>query len=114
MKTHMVSNINSFLDKSIDLNYAELAAYLLSCLYNFGSISIRCSSIIVHIYAVFYFFIINLMLCLSPQVSNNVNKLAIPRIGCGLDGLVWQKVKDLLQEVFKDTRIEIIVYNYMP
>lgn len=50
----------------------------------------------------------------SRQLKNDVCKLAIPRIGCGLDGLVWQKVKDLLQEVFKNTPIEIIVYNYVP
>lgn len=50
----------------------------------------------------------------SRQLKNDVYKLAIPRIGCGLDGLVWQKVKDLLQEVFKNTPIEIIVYNYVP
>ncbi|XP_039963168.1 ADP-ribose glycohydrolase OARD1 isoform X1 [Bactrocera tryoni] len=48
------------------------------------------------------------------MLKNEIYKLAIPRIGCGLDGLVWQKVKDSLQEVFKDTPIEILVYNYVP
>lgn len=46
--------------------------------------------------------------------QNSVKKLAIPRIGCGLDGLAWNKVKDQLEEVFKDVDIEIKVYNFVP
>lgn len=46
------------------------------------------------------------------QVSNGVNKLAMPRIGCGLDGLNWDKVKELLSEIFANQPIEIIIYNY--
>ena len=38
----------------------------------------------------------------------------MPRIGCGLDGLQWNKVRDILLEVFADVPIEIIVYNYVP
>ncbi|XP_036335617.1 ADP-ribose glycohydrolase OARD1 [Rhagoletis pomonella] len=48
------------------------------------------------------------------MLEHGVNNLAIPRIGCGLDGLVWPKVKDLLKEVFKEVSIEIVVYNYVP
>ena len=32
--------------------------------------------------------------------ADGVTTLAIPRIGCGLDGLVWRDVRALLQEVF--------------
>lgn len=46
--------------------------------------------------------------------KNSVQKLAIPRIGCGLDGLIWKKVKDQLGEVFKDVDIDITVYNFAP
>lgn len=46
--------------------------------------------------------------------KNNVQKLAIPRIGCGLDLLVWEKVKDQLEEVFKNVDVEINVYNFVP
>lgn len=38
--------------------------------------------------------------------------MALPRIGCGLDGLEWDKVKDMLHEVFGDESVEIVVYNY--
>lgn len=36
-------------------------------------------------------------------------KLAIPLLGCGIDGLEWSKVKDIIQDVFEDTDIEILV-----
>lgn len=36
-------------------------------------------------------------------------KLAMPRIGCGLDKLEWSKVKAIIGEVFADTDVEILV-----
>ena len=39
----------------------------------------------------------------------NVTKLAMPKIGCGLDKLQWEKVKEIIEEEFKDIDIEIIV-----
>lgn len=36
-------------------------------------------------------------------------KLAMPRIGCGLDRLQWDKVKVIIEEVFADTDVEILV-----
>lgn len=41
----------------------------------------------------------------------DVKRLLMPRIGCGLDRLKWDKVKDILTNVFKDTEIEILVFN---
>lgn len=38
-----------------------------------------------------------------------VKKVAMPRIGCGLDRLQWDDVKFHLQDVFKDTELEILV-----
>lgn len=38
-----------------------------------------------------------------------VKKIAMPRIGCGLDRLDWQDVEPLIREVFADTDIEIMV-----
>lgn len=35
--------------------------------------------------------------------------LAIPKIGCGIDGLEWSKVQDILIEVFGDTDMTILV-----
>lgn len=40
----------------------------------------------------------------------NITKLAMPRIGAGLDKLSWGKVKDVIEDVFADTDIDIIVY----
>ncbi|XP_023303271.2 ADP-ribose glycohydrolase OARD1 isoform X1 [Lucilia cuprina] len=46
--------------------------------------------------------------------SNNVHKLAIPRIGCGIDGLEWDKVSSELNGVFNKEDLEIVVYNFVP
>ena len=37
--------------------------------------------------------------------------LAIPRIGCGIDMLDWEDVKDILEEIFGGTDIKILVVN---
>lgn len=42
-------------------------------------------------------------------VANKINKIAMPQIACGLDMLSWNKVRDIIQEVFEDTNIKIIV-----
>lgn len=39
----------------------------------------------------------------------NVKKIAMPRIGCGLDRLNWDDVEPMIQEVFKDLDVEIMV-----
>lgn len=36
-------------------------------------------------------------------------KLAMPKIGCGLDKLSWDKVYDIICEVFEDMDIEIVI-----
>ena len=42
-------------------------------------------------------------------IENNVHKIAMPVIGCGLDRLQWDKVSEIIKEVFKNTDIEILV-----
>ncbi len=39
----------------------------------------------------------------------DVTKLAIPYIGCGLDRLRWDEVRDLIEDVFENSDIEILV-----
>lgn len=39
----------------------------------------------------------------------DVDKLAIPKIGCGLDRLNWDQVYDIICEVFEDMDVEIVV-----
>lgn len=41
--------------------------------------------------------------------NKNIKKLVMPKIGCGLDRLSWDKVEPMIQEVFKDLDIEIVV-----
>lgn len=41
--------------------------------------------------------------------DNNINKIAMPLIGCGLDNLRWSEVSKIVQDVFQDTDIEILV-----
>ena len=37
--------------------------------------------------------------------------IAMPKIGCGLDKLEWTEVEKIIRDVFKDTDIEIVVYE---
>ena len=39
----------------------------------------------------------------------NIQKLAMPKIGCGLDKLEWSKVSDIIKNIFKDTDVEFLV-----
>lgn len=41
---------------------------------------------------------------------NKIRKIAMPMIGCGLDGLNWNIVRTIIQDVFKDSEVlEILV-----
>lgn len=42
-------------------------------------------------------------------LKENITKIVMPKIGCGLDQLNWNDVKRLLFETFEDTDIEIFV-----
>ncbi|KAL6053463.1 Macro domain [Balamuthia mandrillaris] len=42
---------------------------------------------------------------------HGVKQLALPRLGCGLDGLRWPNVSRILQDVFKDCPIHVRVYS---
>lgn len=41
--------------------------------------------------------------------ANNIHKVAMPLIGSGLDKLQWDKVSKIIQDVFENTDIEILV-----
>ena len=45
----------------------------------------------------------------SICLNNNITKIAMPKIGCGLDKLQWGNVSDLIKDIFEDTDIEILV-----
>ncbi len=38
-----------------------------------------------------------------------ITKIAMPKIGCGLDRLEWETVKRMIQYIFADTDVEIFV-----
>ena len=39
----------------------------------------------------------------------DIKRVAMPIIGCGLDRLKWDKVSEIIKEIFKDTEIEILI-----
>lgn len=51
----------------------------------------------------------SLILMKEHMVVSGFTKLAIPKIGCGIDGLDWSIVKDMIIQVFEGTDIEILV-----
>ena len=38
-----------------------------------------------------------------------ITKVAMPTIGCGLDGLQWNKVSEIIKATFRDTDVEILI-----
>ncbi|OLS32627.1 MAG: hypothetical protein HeimAB125_06950 [Candidatus Heimdallarchaeota archaeon AB_125] len=42
-------------------------------------------------------------------VEKSIKKLAMPKVGSGIDKLEWNKVRDIIHEVFSDSEIEILV-----
>lgn len=44
--------------------------------------------------------------------SLNIKYLAMPRIGCGKDGLNWNTVKEIIIDEFENLDIEIIIINW--
>jgi O-acetyl-ADP-ribose deacetylase (regulator of RNase III) len=50
------------------------------------------------------------LVSLKKYVENNkVKKIAMPKIGCGLDRLDWNDVSSLIKKIFQDIDVEIVV-----
>lgn len=45
----------------------------------------------------------------EQAAERNLKKLAMPKIGCGLDKLKWEDVSAVIKEIFGGTDIEILV-----
>ncbi|MNE81541.1 hypothetical protein D3C80_1782030 [compost metagenome] len=45
------------------------------------------------------------------MVTNDVHRLSMPLIGCGLDRLQWDRVKNIINQVFNGLDIKITVYK---
>lgn len=41
--------------------------------------------------------------------ANHIFKIAMPTIASGLDGLQWHIISEMVQDIFKDTTVKIIV-----
>lgn len=41
--------------------------------------------------------------------ENNIKRIVMPRIGCGLDKLQWPRVREILKDIFQDTEVDILV-----
>ena len=42
-------------------------------------------------------------------LNEGIEKIAMPKIGCGLDCLSWGEVREKIKELFSDTDIDILV-----
>jgi len=51
----------------------------------------------------------SLLYCRDICIKDNIKFLAMPKIGCGLDGLSWPIVSNEIKDVFKDIDITIKV-----
>ena len=47
----------------------------------------------------------------NHAVINNVSHISMPKIGCGLDRLQWNRVEAIIRSTFKNTNIKISVYE---
>lgn len=58
-------------------------------------------------------YLINLCRCLvsvrQVMLERGIKKLAMPKIGCGLDRCSWTDVESIISDVFGDTDIDITV-----
>lgn len=54
----------------------------------------------------------SLLLMKDLCIRNNIYHIAMPEIGCGLDGLKWDKVYPMIDKLFgKDVEFHIIIYS---
>lgn len=54
---------------------------------------------------------LSLMNMRDHMIINNINSMSIPKLGCGLDGLKWDIVKETIITIFKNDNIIINVYS---
>lgn len=47
-------------------------------------------------------------------IQFGLRKLGIPRLGCGLDRLEWRTVRSMIEVLFKDSGVDILVCVYDP
>ena len=50
-----------------------------------------------------------LVIMRNHAIENDITKIAMPKIGSGLDKLNWGMVRAIIQELFEDTDLELLV-----
>lgn len=45
----------------------------------------------------------------SIILQNSITRIAMPKIGCGIDGLEWERVSDIIKSIYEDLDVEIVV-----
>jgi|GEM_PF-6892761 hypothetical protein len=45
----------------------------------------------------------------EQMLAFELNDLAMPRIGCGLDRLKWERVRRIVEDVFRGAGVNILV-----
>jgi hypothetical protein len=51
----------------------------------------------------------SLIMCKNMCWHKNIEYLAMPKIGCGLDGLEWHLVRGMIKRVFSTNLIDILI-----
>ena len=51
----------------------------------------------------------DLEISLNTMCMTGITQIAMPKIGCGIDGLEWNKVEKIIRDVFEDTDVNITV-----
>lgn len=46
----------------------------------------------------------------EQAVQRGLCKIAMPKIGCGLDKLQWEDVREIIKDIFGETDLDIFVY----
>ena len=46
--------------------------------------------------------------------EHGIRKVAMPKIGCGLDQLNWRKVRSMVESIFQGTGVDVMVCCYTP
>ena len=50
-----------------------------------------------------------LIILKEKMKKDNKNRLALPKIGCGIDRLEWYVMSELIKAIFSDTDVDILV-----
>ena len=56
----------------------------------------------------------SLLAMISHMRANGVTSVSMPLIGCGLDGLLWPRMRAIIVDLFAGTGVQITAYSFKP